>query len=185
MRLTMKLSTDYSIQINEEESLCIMARKKWLALEPWRPFFWYGQLPTGICLRSERRPVLFPSGHKVDEEIYFAIRLRPHVEGAVLSLHRYAFQTDPARHTKRSVHRKGYWHFDASAATSPSESIKLLKDLMCSLETLSLNRDAIHSSLDITLNRLVAWEERMASAIHPLSRWPDLIGQQKVSMLLR
>jgi hypothetical protein len=119
----------------------------------------------------------------VDEEIFFAIRLIPHVEEGALSLHRYAFQTDPERHTKRSVRRKGYWHFDASVATSPSQSIKLLKDLMRSLETLALNRDAIHSSLDITLNRLVAWEERMALAIRPLFWWPDLIGQQEVFML--
>ena len=62
--------------------------QKWLALKPWRPFFWDKCLPTGVYLKSERRPALLLSGHKVDEEIYFAIRLIPDREESVLSLHR-------------------------------------------------------------------------------------------------
>lgn len=164
MHLTRELATDYSIQIDRGGGSAIMVRKKWLALKPWKPFFWYSQLPTGVYLRSERRPALFPSGQQVDEEIYFAIRLIPDVGKAVLSIHRYAFRIDPGTHTKRFVHRKGYWHFDASVSTSPSESINLLKELMHSFEVLAFDRDAIQNSADISYT-LVAWEERMALAL--------------------
>lgn len=107
---------------------------------------------------------MFPSGHLVDEEIYFAIRFMPDVEKAVLLLHRYAFLIDPGAHTRRVVRREGYWHFDVSVAGSPSESINLLKHQMHSLEILALNRDTISYSPDISFSSLVAWEERMALA---------------------
>ena len=167
MHLTRELATDYSIHTNK--GLRYMLRKEWQALRPWKPFFWYSRLPIGVYLRSERRPALFPSGRLVDEEIYFAVRLIPDVQKAVLSLHRYAFRIDPGTHTKHSVHRKGYWHFDASIASLPSESLNLLKDLMQSLEILAFDRDAIRNPLDISLDSLVAWEERMTLAPH--TRW--------------
>lgn len=63
-----------------------MVRNKWLALEPWRPFFWDRWLPTGVYLRAMRRPALLPSGHEVDEEIYFGVRLIPNVEIKVYGL---------------------------------------------------------------------------------------------------
>ena len=136
--------------------------KKWLALKPWKPFFWENRLPTGVYLKSEQRPVLFPSGHKVDEEIYFAIRLRPDMKEAVLLLHRYAFRVDPGKHTERSVRKEGYWHFDVRVASSPLGAVTLLKDLMCSLETLVFGRGASHSFPEALLTRVLAWEERMA-----------------------
>jgi hypothetical protein len=145
--------------------------KKWLALKPWTPFFWENQLPTGVYLRSEQRPALLPSGYKVDEEIYFAIRLRADVEGTVLLLHRYAFLTDPGKHTERSVRKEGYWHFDVRGASSPLEAVTFLKDLMCSLETLAFGRDISHSFPEAILIRVVAWEERMALAIR--KSWPE------------
>lgn len=85
-----------------------MVRNKLLALEPWRPFFWDRWLATGVYLRAMRRPALLPSGHEVDEEIYFAASLIPKVEIKALRFVGYAFRLDPGTHTSRSVRREGY-----------------------------------------------------------------------------
>ncbi len=140
------------------------SKKMWLVLKPWTPFFWEKRLPTGISLRPEQRPATLPPGHKVDEEIYFAIRLRPDVEETVLLLHRYAFRVDPGKHTERSVRKEGYWYFDVKVASSPTKAVEFLKDLMHPLETLAFGRDTSHSFPEAILIRLVAWEERMALA---------------------
>jgi len=63
----------------------------------------------------------------VDEEIYFAILLLPDIKPGILRLHRYAFRKNPEKHTKRSVHREGYWHFDRRVATSLFASIAMLE----------------------------------------------------------
>lgn len=144
-------------------------RKDWQALEPWKPFFWYGRLPSGVYLRSERQPVLLPAGWLVDEKVFFAIRLRLDVEKSLLMLHRYGFLTDPGAHTNRVVRRGGYWCFDVMVASSASESIDLLRTLMQSLEILALERDARQTCDDAPLESVVAWEERMASP--PPARW--------------
>lgn len=136
--------------------------KKWLALMPWKPFFWGNRLPTGVYLRSEQRPALLPSGYEVDEEIYFVIWLRPNVDEKVLSLHRYAFLVEPGRHTERSVRKEGYWYFDVRDVSSPFEAVTLLRDLLRSLETLAFGRDTGHSFPEALLVRVVAWEERIA-----------------------
>ena len=142
-----------------------MLRKRWTDLKPWKPFFWHSHLPTGIYLRSERKPVLLPSGHEVDEEIYFAVRLIPDVERETLSLHLYAFRIDPGAHTKRSVSREGNWYFYRGVASSPSASINVLKFLMEPLEKLALGQNAILNYPDKALHHVVAWEERMVSAV--------------------
>lgn len=134
-------------------------------LKPWELFFWDSRLPIGIYLRSKQRPVLLPLRHEVGEEIYFAIRLLLDVERETLSLHRYAFRIDPGTHTKRSVSREGYWYFDRGVASSPSASINVLKFLMEPLEKLALGQNAILNYPDTALHRLVAWEERMVSAV--------------------
>ncbi len=108
---------------------------------------------------------MLPSGHEVDEEIYFAVRLIPDVERETLSLHLYAFRIDPGAHTKRSVSREGNWYFDRGVASSPSASVNVLKYLMESLEKLALGQNAILNYPDTALHRLVAWEERMVSAV--------------------
>ena len=139
--------------------------KKWLALQPWKPFFWREKpIPAGVSLRSEQRPALLPSGHEVDEDIYFAIRLRPEAEKEILLFHRYAFLKDPGKHTERSVRREGYWHFDARVASSPLAAVTLLKDLMRSVETLAFRQDTSNGFPEALLIRVVAWEERMALA---------------------
>ena len=120
-----------------------MLRKRWKDLNPWKPFFWHSQLPTGVYLKSERRPVLLPSGHEVDEEIYFGVRLIPDVERETISLHVFAFRIDPGAHTKGSVSREGYWYFDNGVASSPCASINVLKFLMEPLEKLALGQNAI------------------------------------------
>ena len=88
----------------------------------------------------------------------------PNVEEMVLLLHRYAFLVDPGKHTERSVRKEGYWYFDVKVAPSPAKAVEFLKDLMHSLETLAFGRDTSHSFTEAILTRLVAWEERMASA---------------------
>jgi hypothetical protein len=142
-------------------------RNRWLALKPWEPFFWGNRLPIGIYLRSVRKPALLPSGHEVDEDIFFAIRMEPEVEKSVLVLHRYAFRKNPGRHTKRSVRREGYWHFDIKVSRSPEESVLLLKDMMREIERLAASRETTENSLGTILNQLVAWEERMALKVSP------------------
>src|SRR5262249_29256828 len=106
-----------------------------------------------IYLRSERRPALFPSGHQVDEEIYFAILLSPDIKPRTLRLHRYAFRKNPEKHTKRSVHREGYWHFDRMVATSLFESMAILKYFMHALELLALHEYETQRSLVETKER--------------------------------
>ena len=120
-------------------------------------------LATGVYLKSERRPALLPSGHEVDGEIYFAVRLIPDVERKTLSLHVCAFRIEPGAHTKRSARREGYWYFDRGEASSPSASINVLKYLMESLEKLALGQHAILDYSDTVLLRLIAWEERISS----------------------
>ena len=145
----------------------MIEKKRWQDLEPWRPFFWSSRLPTGIYLRSERRPALFPSGHQVDEEIYFAILLSLDIKPGTLRLHRYAFRKNPEKHTKRSIHREGYWHFDRKLATSLFASITILKFLMPILELLALYQPEENSSTkykrfnETTLSGIIAWEERL------------------------
>ncbi len=143
-----------------------MLRKRLMDLKPWKPFFWRSKLPTGVYLKSERRPVLLPSGHEVGEEIYFGVRLIPDVESKTLSLHLYAFRIDPGAHTKRSVSREGNWYFYRGVASSPSASINVLKFLMEPLEKLALGQNAILNYPDTALHRIVAWEERMVSAVN-------------------
>jgi hypothetical protein len=121
-------------------------------------------LPAGVYLKSRLRPVLFPFGHEVDEEIFFAIRLTAESKKSILLLHRYAFRLDPGRHTKRAVCREGYWHFDTRVATSSSESTKYLKDLILSLEVLACDLETIRSYPERVLTRIVAWEERLETA---------------------
>jgi len=167
MQLTVELATDYSMQAYRQESLRMIEKKRWQDFEPWRPFFWLSRFPTGIYLQSERRPVLFPSGHQVDEEIYFAILLSPDVKPGTLRLHRYAFRKNPEKHTKHSVHREGYWHFDRRVATSLFASIAILKYLMYTLELLAFYRKEENISIKnirshkTTLSRIIAWEERL------------------------
>ena len=145
----------------------MIKKKRWQDFEPWRPFFWSSRLPIGIYLRSEWRPALFPSGHQVDEEIYFAILLVQDVKPGSLRLHRYAFRKNPEKHTKRSVHREGYWHFDRRVATSWFASIAILKYLMHALELLALYQAEENPSIkdtsfnETTLSRIIAWEERL------------------------
>ena len=136
-------------------------RVQFRPLELWKPFFWDDWLPTGIFLRSKRRPVLLPSGHEVDEEIYFAVRLMPDMERTVLSFDLYAFLKDPGTHTKRSVRREGYWYYHLGKTTSPSASIDVLEYLMHSLEMLALGKSVILDYPHDVLNHLVAWEQRM------------------------
>jgi hypothetical protein len=160
-----------------------MLRKRWENLEPWRPFFWSNGLPTGLYLQSERRPALFPSGHKVEDEIFFSILLTPYLKAVTIGLHRYAFRKNPERHAKRSVYREGYWYFGRQVATSSSEAIAILKNFMHALELLAFHQYETQKVPQcgaftnltprehffikdtkfnkITLSRIVAWEERM------------------------
>jgi hypothetical protein len=141
-----------------------MVRNKWLALEPWRPFFWDRWLPTGVYLRAMRRPALLPSGHEVDEEIYFGVRLIPNVEIKVLWFAGYAFRIDPEAHTRRSVRREGYWHFYLGEATSPLASINVLECVMHSLQKLAFGQSVLLDYPNSILNDLIAWEQRMRLA---------------------
>lgn len=138
-----------------------MVRNKWLALEPWRPFFWDRRLPTGVYLRAMRRPALLPSGHEVDEEIYFAVRLMPNVEIKVLRFAGYAFRIDPGTHTRRIVRREGYWHFYLGDATSPLASISVLECVMHSLQKLAFGQSVLLDYPNNVLNDLIAWKQRM------------------------
>jgi hypothetical protein len=142
-----------------------MVRNKWLALEPWRPFFWNPRLPTGVYLRAMRRPALLPSGHEVDEEIYFAVRLMPNVEIKVLRFAGYAFRLDPGTHASRTVRREGYWHFSLGDATSPLASINVLECVMHSLQKLAFGQSVplINYPNDV-LNDVIAWKQRMTLA---------------------
>ncbi|MBI2357970.1 MAG: hypothetical protein HYV04_03525 [Deltaproteobacteria bacterium] len=141
-----------------------MVRNKWLALEPWRPFFWDLWLPTGVYLKATRRPALLPSGHEVDEEIYFAVRLAANVEVNVLRFAGYAFRIDPGRHTRRSVRREGYWHFYLGEATSLVASINVLEYVMHSLQKLAFGQSALLDYPTRALKELIAWEQRMSLA---------------------
>jgi hypothetical protein len=141
-----------------------MARNTWMALKPWKPFFWDPWLPTGVYLRSTRRPALLPSGHEVDEQIYFAVRLAANVQVNVLRFAGYAFLIDPGTHTSRSVRREGYWYYPMGEASSASGAINLLKHLMDFFEGLASygNREPDYS--EATLARIIAWDERVALA---------------------
>ncbi len=142
-----------------------MVRNKWLALKPWRPFFWDRWLPTGVYLRAMRRPALLPSGHEVDEEIYFAVRLVPKVETDGLRFAGYAFRIDPGTHTKRTVRREGYWHFYLGDATSPLASINVLQCVMHSLQELAFGQSVLLDYPNGVLNDLIAWKQRMQPAV--------------------
>jgi hypothetical protein len=111
-----------------------------------------------------RRPALLPSGHEVDEEIYFAVRLVPNVESKVLCFVGYAFRIDPGTHTRRSVRREGYWHFYLGDATSQLASINLLKCVMHSLQKLAFGQSVLLDYPDGVLNDLIAWKQRMTLA---------------------
>jgi hypothetical protein len=141
-----------------------MVRNKWLALEPWKPFFWDSSLPTGVYLRAMRRPALLPSGHEVDEEIYFAVRLVPKVEINVLRFAGYAFRIDPGTHTRRSVRREGYWHFCLGDATAPLASMNVLQCLMHSLQKLAFGQNMLLDYPNDVLNDVIAWKQRMTLA---------------------
>ncbi len=141
-----------------------MVRNKWLALEPWRPFFWDRWLATGVYLRAMRRPALLPSGHEVDEEIYFAVRLIPNVEIKILRFVGYAFRIDPGTHTRHSVRREGYWHFYLGDATSPVASINVLECVMRSLQKLAFGQSVLLDYPNGVLNDLIAWKQRMTLA---------------------
>ena len=139
-------------------------RNKWLALEPWRPFFWDGQLATGVYLRAMRQPALLPSGHEVDEEIYFAVCLIPNVERNVLRFAGYALRIDPGTHTRRSARREGYWHFCLGDATSPLASINVLECVMHSLQKLAFGQSVLLDYPAGILNDVIAWKQRMTLA---------------------
>jgi hypothetical protein len=141
-----------------------MVRNKWLALEPWRPFFWDRWLPTGVYLKVMRRPALLPSGHEVHEEIYFAVRLMPNTEINVLRFAGYAFRLDPGTHTRRSVRREGYWHFYLGDATSPLASFNVLDCAMHSLQDLAFVQTALLDYPNSVLKDLIAWKQRMTLA---------------------
>ena len=141
-----------------------MVRNKWLGLEPWRPFFWDGWLPTGVYLRAMRRPSLLPSGHEVDGEIYFAVRLMPNVEIKLLKFVGYAFRIAPGTHTRRSVRREGYWHFYLGDASSPVASINVLEGVMHSLQKLAFGQSVLLDYPNSVLNDLIAWKQRMTLA---------------------
>lgn len=170
MRLTLKSSTDYSIQTDEEDGSYIMARKKWLALEPWRPFYWQTHLcwqthlVAGIYLEPKLSPSLLGLGRETSHEVYLACRLRAEVEKGVLCFHQYAFPVDPGRHKKRPGGRKGYWHLGVGGeASSRLGSINVLKELMQLSEELAFGREIITKPPDILLDRLIAWDERMGT----------------------
>jgi hypothetical protein len=141
-----------------------MVRNKWLALEPWKPFFWNRWLPTGVYLRAMRQPALLPSGHEVDEEIYFAVCLIPNVESKVLRFVGYALRIDPGTHTRRSVLREGYWHFYLGDATSPLASINVLECVMHSLQKLAFGQSMLFDYPNAVLNDIIAWKQRMTLA---------------------
>lgn len=144
-----------------------MGRGRWRELQPWKPFFWRSRLPTGIYLKSEREPALHPSGHEVDGELYYAVRLTADLGRGALRFNIYAYRVDPGAHTERSTRREGYWYFGGKGvARSPSESINVLKHLMHLLEMFALDRETVPRPLDMVLNRVVAWEERMTPANH-------------------
>jgi len=137
-----------------------MVRNRWRALEPWRPFFWDRWLATGVYLRAKRRPALLPSGHEVDEEIYFAVCLIPNLESKILRFDGYAFRIDPATHTRRSVRREGYWCFCLGDATSSLASINVLECVMRSLQDLALDQSMFLDYPRCVLNDIIAWKER-------------------------
>lgn len=136
-------------------------RNEWLVLEPWKPFFWDRGLATGVYLRAMRRPALLPSGHEVDEEIYFAVSLIPNVEIKVLRFVGYALRIDPGTHTRRSVRREGYWHFCLGDAASPLASINVLECVMHSLQKLAFGQNVLLDYPNGVLNDLIAWKQRM------------------------
>lgn len=138
-----------------------MERNKWLAPKPWRLFFWDDWLPTGVYLRAMRRPALLPSGHEVDEEIYFGVRFIPKVGSKLLLFGGYAFRIDPGTHTRRSVRREGYWYYAMGEASSASRAINLLKHLMDFFEGLALYRSRKSDYSETTLARIIAWDERI------------------------
>ena len=141
-----------------------MVRNEWLVLEPWKPFFWDRGLVTGVYLRAMRRPALLPSGHEVDEEIYFAVSLIPNVEIKILRFAGYAFRIDPGTHTRRSVRREGYWHFYLGDANSPLASINVLECVMHSLQKLAFGQSVLFDYPSGVLNDLIVWKQRMTLA---------------------
>ena len=160
-----------------------MRRRRWLELQPWKPFFWEkGILPTGIYLKAERRPALLPSGHEVDEELFYSILLelryeksplwsKPPPEEAIgISFPKYIYVIEPKKHTRRSVHRQGSWGYGACLATSPAEAIKILRNSMDFFERLALEQPVTQDSLEPALTKLVAWEERLG-----------LLGEEKAN----
>jgi hypothetical protein len=167
-----------------------MVRNKLLALEPWRPFFWDRWLATGVYLRALRRPALLPSGHEVDEEIYFAVSLIPKVEIKALRFVGYAFRLDPGTHTSRSVRREGYWHFCLGEATSLLASINVLECVMPSLQKLAFGQSLLLDYPKGVLNDLIAWKQRMTLADRDLEagikEFPNLtLSRSKTSQDIR
>ena len=112
-------------------------------------------LATGVYLRAMRRPALLPSGHKVDEEIYFAVRLIPNVEIKILRFVGYAFRIDPGKHTRHSVCREGYWQFYLGDAASPVASINVLECVMRSLQKLAFAQSVLRDYPNGILNHLI------------------------------
>ena len=140
-----------------------MIRKKSLALKPWEPFFWYGGLPAGICVKSEGKRALLPSGHEIAGPIYYAVCFRPHTEKRFISFHLYVFQIDPVRHPERSVRREGYWHVYLGEAWAAPGSIDILRCIMDSLQKLAFTQGVLDYPDDALID-LIAWDERMGSA---------------------
>lgn len=147
-----------------------MVWRKWLALEPWRPFYWQTHLcwqthlVAGIYLEPKLRLSLLGLGQETSHEVYLAFRLRSEVENGVLWFHQYVFPVDPGRHKKRPDRRKGYWHLGVRGeASSRLGSINVLKELMQSSEKLALGREIPTKPPDTILDYLIAWDERMGT----------------------
>lgn len=145
--------------------------EKWLALEPWKPFFRDSRPPAGVYLKSGRRPPLLPSGHEVDDDIYFAIRLVAEVEKRAFFFCLYGFRLDPGKHRERPVHHGGYRYFgDGGDASSELGSINILKELMQLLEMIALDQNPTSQYPDEVLSHVVAWHDRMVAANTPLTQ---------------
>ncbi len=151
-----------------------MRRRRWLELQPWKPFFWGKDiLPSGIYLKAEGTPAMLPSGHEVDEELFYSILLElkyekrylwskpPPGQATGILFPKHVYRIDPKKHTRRSVRREGYWGCGSCVATSPSEAIGVLKNFMCFFEMLAFKHYVTQDSLEPALNKLVAWEERL------------------------
>lgn len=172
-----------------------MRRRRWLELQPWKPFFWDKDiLPTGIYLKAEGKPATLPSGHEVDEELFYSIQLelsyeelylwsKPPPEQAIgILFPKYVYRIDLKKHTRRSVRREGCWGCGSCLATSPSEAIKILKNFMHFFEMLAFEQHVTQDSLEPALIKLVAWEERLGILV-PERNGESRNGQSSANIL--